>query len=107
MSEIVNLPNNFIGKEDEQRLESFGARLIGHGWASRWHWNRERGFDIAFEIFVGGSQERLMATIARDRERDTFLARSAGGRLLAEGALEHVMAVVDRMARARRGDQPA
>ena len=29
--EIVRLPDNFIGKDDQARLESFGAYLIVHG----------------------------------------------------------------------------
>jgi len=107
MSEIVTLPDNFIGKEDEQRLESFGARLISRGWATRWHWNRERGIDVAFEIFTGGASERLIVSIVRNRERDAFLAKDAAGGFVAEGALERVMAVVDKLASSKGGNRSA
>lgn len=107
MTDIVNLPENFIGKEDELRLESFGAHLISHGCATRWHWSRERGIDVAFEIFTGGAHERLMLYIVRDRKRDAFVAKDPEGAAVVEGALDHVMAVVDRLARSARGDAPA
>jgi hypothetical protein len=107
MPDIVNLPENFIGKDDEQRLESFGGHLIAHGRATRWHWNRERGIDVAFEIFAGGARERLLMFIVRDREHDKFVAHDGGGGFIAEGALDHVMAVVDKLARSEQNDQPA
>lgn len=107
MTDIVNLPKNFIGKEDELRLESFGAHLISHGCATRWHWSRERGIDVAFEIFAGGAKERLMWYIVRDSKRDAFIAQDPEGAAVVEGALDHVMAVVDRLARSARGDAPA
>jgi hypothetical protein len=107
MPDIVNLPENFIGKDDEQRLESFGAHLIARGRATRWHWNRERGIDVAFDIFVGGSQERLFVSIVRDREHDKFIAKNARGRFVGDGSLDHVMAVVDKLAGSTRRDEPA
>jgi hypothetical protein len=107
MTDIVSLPDNFIGKDDEQRLESFGAHLIAHGFATRWHWTRERGIDVAFEILKGGAHERLLVYFERDRERDAFRAKDGGGTLVAEGTLDHVMAVVDRYARASSEDLPA
>lgn len=107
MSDVVTLPRNFIGKEDELRLESFGARLIAHGWAARWHWNRDRGFDVAFEIFTGGTDPRLWVAVVRDRDKDVFAAKDAAGRIVANGTLDHVMAVVDRLAQAARRDGPA
>ena len=99
MTDIINLPEDFIGKEDERRLESFGGHLIGRGYATRWHWNREHGIDVAFEIFRGGADEALFASIRRDREQDIFCATDAAGRNIGEGTLDHVMAVVDELAR--------
>lgn len=100
MTEIINLPDDFIGKEDERRLESFGGHLIGRGYATRWHWNREHGVDVAFEIYRGGADEELFAAIRRDREQDIFCAVDASGRNIGAGTLDHVMAVVDGLARA-------
>lgn len=107
MPDIVNLPENFIGKDDESRLESFGAHLIAHGRATRWHWNREHGIDVSFEILAGGRKERLVVSVVRDRERDRFIARDPGGSVLAEGPLDHVMAVVDKLGRRTDGDESA
>jgi hypothetical protein len=104
---IVDLPDDFIGKEDEARLESFGAHLIAHGWATRWHWNRDHGIDLAFELFRGGSDERLMLAIRRDRAKDAFYVCDADGGRVDEGKLEHVMAVADSMARTARRSGPA
>ena len=107
MPDIVNLPPNFIGKDDEQRLESFGAHLIAHGWATRWRWNREHGIDVAFDLFIGGAQERLFVSISRDSGHDKFIAQNARGGVLDDGPLDHVMAVVDKLARAAHRDEPA
>ncbi|HEX5419584.1 MAG TPA: hypothetical protein VFY39_06270 [Gammaproteobacteria bacterium] len=107
MPDIVNLPENFIGKDDEQRLESFGAHLIAHGRATRWHWNREHGIDVAFEILAGGTKEHLVVSIVRDRKRDRFVAKDARGAVVGKGALDRVMAAVDRLAGMHQGNQPA
>lgn len=104
---VVELPENFIGVEDAERLESFGAHLIAHGRATRWHWNREHGIDVAFEIFRGGPHEELMFAIRRDRDKDAFYVTDSSGRVVEEGSLDHVMAVVDSAARAAYGDPPA
>lgn len=97
--EIVRLPDNFIGKEDQARLESFGAYLIVHGFASRWHWTRRRGIDVAFEIFRGGSEEKHLFSIERSRAQDAFLVRDDEGRALERGALDHIMAFMDQRVR--------
>jgi hypothetical protein len=95
---IIGLPDNFIGKEDQLRLESFGGHLIARGYATRWHWVRQDDIDVAFELFSGGADQRRFARIIRDREHDRFVAHDAAGRTVAEGTLDHVMAVVDAMA---------
>ncbi len=107
MPDIVNLPENFIGKEDEQRLESFGAHLISHGRATRWHWNRQRGINVAFEVFTGGAHERLLVGIVRDRKHDRFVAQDAGGRVVADGSLDHIMTLVDKHASSANDADPA
>lgn len=104
---IVELPSDFIGREDELKLESFGGHLIARGCASRWHWNRKHGVDVAFELFRGGAEESPLVTIKRDRAKDVFYVLDASGRRLEEGKLEHVMSFVDERARSRRGDTPA
>lgn len=104
---IVELPDDFIGKEDEARIESFGAHLIAHGCATRWHWNREHGVDVGFELFRGGPDEELLFAIKRDRANDVFYVLDAAGKRVEEGKLDHIMAVVDALARAGRGDGPA
>ncbi len=104
---VVELPENFIGVEDSEKLESFGAHLISHGRATRWHWNRESGIDVAFDIFRGGPHEELMFSIKRDRGKDAFYITDASGKVVDEGPLDHVMAVVDTIARTTFGDPPA
>lgn len=107
MTEIINLPDDFIGKEDERKLESFGGHLVGRGYATRWHWNRDQGVDVAFEIYRGGAKEELLASIRRDRDKDLFCAVDAAGRSIVEGSLEHVMAGVDGLASALHDQGPA
>lgn len=107
MADIIDLPEDFIGKEDQQRLESFGGHLVSHGCSSRWQWNRERGFDVAFEIFRGGPAEELFVSITRHRGEDVFYATDAARKVLARGSLEHIMAVVDQAAAAWHGGLPA
>jgi hypothetical protein len=107
MADIIDLPDDFIGNDDQRRLESFGGHLISRGYSSRWGWNRERGVDVAFEIFWGGPDEKLFVSITRHRVEDVFYATDAAGTVLARGSLEHVMAVVDDAAAARHGGLPA
>ncbi len=95
MNKIIELPRNFIGKEDKERLESFGGHLIAHGRATRWHWNRNGAGDDLFEIYTGGPDERLSARVNRDRDLDAFCAAEASGRLIVAGPLDHVMAALD------------
>ena len=104
---IVELPDNLIGKEDEARLESFGAHLISCGLATRWHWNREGGVDVGFEIFRGGPDEALFVRIRRDRAHDVFYITDPAGTRVEQGKLDHVMTVVDDLARVAHGDASA
>jgi len=107
MSEIVQLPDNFIGKEDRDKLESFGGHTIAHGRATRWHWTAdERGAHL-FEIYRGGAEEELAYRVSRDRRRDVFRAHDARGREAAAGSLDHVMAQLDQLLAAEHGETPA
>lgn len=107
MSRIVRLPENFIGREDRQRLESFGGHSIAHGRATRWHWSAdERGGDV-FEIYKGGANEKLAFRVSRDRVRDVFKVRDARGREVLSGDLGHVMAGLENLLAAGHGESPA
>lgn len=105
---LFELPENFIGERDEQLLESFGAYLIERGLATRWHRRLEAGVNVSFEIFAGHSGNDLLYRIGRDHAHDMFYVADGRGERLDEGPLEHVMAVINRFARYRRGgDGPA
>jgi hypothetical protein len=104
MSEIIRIPDNFIGKEDQVRLESFGGHEIAHGRATRWHWAKDDNGARVFEVFRGGADEQLVVRISRDREHDSYRAYDARQHLLAEGPLERVMAVLDTELARLRGE---
>lgn len=107
MSEIVRLPENFIGKDDRERLESFGGHTVAHGRATRWHWTAdEQGGDV-FEIYQGGANEELAYRISRNRKEDVFRVRDGRGRELLSGDLAHVMTKLDEMLSADHGESPA
>jgi hypothetical protein len=106
MTRIIRLPDNFIGKEDREKLESFAGHTIAHGRATRWHWGRNAAGDDSFEIHTGGADDRLAVTISRDREQDAFGACDAGGRSIASGALDHVFAVLEDYFIRMHGEQP-
>lgn len=107
MSKIVRLPDNFIGREDRQRLESFGGHTIAHGRATRWHWSTDAQDDDVFEIYKGGADEVLAFRVSRDRRRDIFTVCDSQLRELACGDLEHVMAELERLLAAGHGESPA
>ena len=97
MTEIIKLPENFIGKEDREKMESFGGHEISHGRATRWHWGEDADGDDVFEIHSGGEDEMLVSRISRDRELDTFCAHDAPGKLIVSGKLEHIMAELEQI----------
>ena len=96
MAQVIHLPDNFIGKADREKLESFGAHVIVRGRATRWHWAKDVGGGDIFEIYRAAPREGLMARIRRDRPRDLFRAEDASGGLIVAGTLEHLMAVLER-----------
>lgn len=99
MANIFELSDNFIGKEDHERLESFGGHEISRGRSTRWHWGKGEEGNDQFEIYGGrkGSSrnERCLLTITRDRVHDRFIAHAGDGEEIVSGALDHVMALVD------------
>jgi len=95
MTDIIELPDNFIGIEDKHRLESFGAHTISHGRATRWHWDKNAGGDDLFEIYCGGSHEVLAVRVHRDRKLDAFCAHDVNNTLVTSGTLEHIMAEME------------
>jgi len=95
MSKTYKLPDNFIGKEDRERLESFGGHTIAHGRATRWRWGKNDNGDDVFEIYRGGADESLAARVHRDRERDSFFAQNELSQPIGSGELDHVMAELE------------
>lgn len=107
MSDIVRLPKNFIGKEDRERLESFGGHTIAHGRATRWHWTRDEGGDDVFEIYRGGADEALAYRVKRDRDQGVFRVCDHQAREALCGDLERVMAGLDELLSTDHGEFPA
>lgn len=107
MNDIFRLPENFIGKEDRLKLESFGGHEIAHGRATRWHWARDEHGDDVFQIYRGGADEALAYEIGRDRKRDAFRVRDRRGREVLAGDLEHVMAGLEEILATEHGESPA
>jgi hypothetical protein len=106
MTEIIRLPDNFIGKEDREKLESFAGHTIARGRATRWHWGKNAAGDDVFEIYTGGADEILTISISRDRQRDEYLASDAAAHPIVTGALEHVFAELEGYFVHLHGEQP-
>ena len=96
MSEIINLAENIINRENREQLASFAGHTIAHGRATRWHWSKTANGDDLFEIFRGGADEVLAVRISRDRKMDAFNAYDVTGTLIVAGKLDHVMAELER-----------
>jgi hypothetical protein len=107
MAEIIELPQNFFGKEDREKLESFGGHEIAHGRVTRWHWSKDQDGDDVFEIFKGGPDEYLVARVSRDRDRHAYCAHDADEQHLVSGALDHVMAELDQWLASMHNETPA
>jgi len=106
MTEIIRLPDNFIGKEDREKLESFAGHTIARGRATRWHWAKNAAGNDVFEIYTGGADEILNVSISRDRQRDEYLASDAAGHPIVTGVLEHVFAELEGYFIRLHGEQP-
>ena len=92
---IIKLPDNFIGKEDRQKLEGFAGHTVARGRAVRWHWDRDVDGSDVFEIVAGGLERRPVVRISRSRALDAYTARDAGGFPIARGSLDHVFAELE------------
>lgn len=106
MSDVINLPDNFIPKPDRERLESFGGHTISRGRATRWHWDKSEEGGDEFFIFRGGAKEVLAARISRDRDADAYCAFDARNKRLSTGPLDHIMADLDAYFVRLHGEQP-
>lgn len=104
--DVIRLADNPIGLADRKRLESYGAHVISHGWATRFAWG-EQGGDPRFDIFRGGAAEHLALRIGRHRGADEFFATDAGGQTVVAGTLDHVMAELDSWLRAKASVPPS
>lgn len=107
MAEIIELPNNFFGKEDRERMESFGGHEIAHGRATRWHWAKDKDNDDIFQLYAGGADEYLLLTLSRDRQQDAYCAHDGEGQHLVSGSMDHVLAQVDEFLANVHGEPPA
>ncbi|RDC71092.1 hypothetical protein DLJ49_16320 [Rhodovulum sp. 12E13] len=103
--DIIRLAENLIGPADRRRLESYGAHVIQHGWATRYAWSEEDG-DPRFDIFRGGPNEECAVRVGRHREADEFFAEDAAGQQITAGPLDHVMAELDIYLEQRSGHAP-
>ncbi len=106
MSEIINLADNIISRENHEQLASFGGHTIAHGRATRWHWAKADNGDEVFEIFRGGADEVLTVCISRDRKMDAFYAHDAMGNMVVVGELDHVMAELEQYFIQLHGETP-
>ena len=106
MSEIINLAENIISRENREQLASFAGHTIAHGRATRWHWNKAANGDDLFEIFRGGAEEVLAVCISRDRKMDAFYAHDAMSNEVAAGELDHVMAELEQYFIKLHGEKP-
>jgi hypothetical protein len=106
MAKIITLPDNLIGEDDREKIESFGGHTIAHGRATRWHWGKNDNGDDVFEFYRGGADEVLAARIYRDRKQDVFCAQDGSEKMITSGALEHVLAELDKYFARLHGEVP-
>lgn len=106
MNKIHDLPDNFIGKADHEKLESFAGHTVARGRAVRWHWDKTGDGDDVLEIFRHNDADTPDARITRDRQQDAFLAHDAGGTLIASGILEHMLAELEAYFARLHGEMP-
>ena len=106
MTEIIRLPDNFIGREDREKLESFAGHTIARGRATRWYWDKNDEGDDQFVIRSGAADMQLAVTISRDRKQDEFYARDTVGGLIAQGTIEHLFAELEAYFVRLHNEQP-
>lgn len=106
MADIIRIPENFIGLEDREKLDSFGGHSIARGRATRWHWGKTEQGDDLLELYRGGADEQLTARITRSRDQDAFFAHDEHGKLISSGELDHLLAELDRHLMKLHGENP-
>jgi hypothetical protein len=106
MTRVIRLPDNFIGKEDRDKLESYAGHTIARGRATRWCWGKNADGDDRFEIHTGGANDRLAVTVSRNREQDAFFMFDAAGRLITTGTLDQVFVVMENYFIRIHGERP-
>ena len=104
MAEIIKLPDNLIGIDDHESLESFGGHEISHGRMTRFHWDKESDGDPVFEMYYGGANEKLFSKIIRDRKKDEFQAHDSDNKIIVSGTLNQVMSVLDERLATKHGE---
>jgi hypothetical protein len=95
MTEIIRLPDNFMGREDREKLQSFAGHTVAHGRAVRWHWDKDADGNDIFEIHTGRAERRPAVRISRNRAQDAYSACDAAGLPIVKGALDHVFAALE------------
>ena len=95
-NKIINLEENIINRNDQQKLQNFSGHSIAHGRATRWHWTHDDRNSAVLEIFRGGENEKLAVRIYRDRTHDVFNASDSQGQQISSGALDHIMAELEK-----------
>jgi len=106
MTDIIRLPDNFIGREDREKLESFAGHTIARGRAARWHWGKDADGDDIFEIYPSSADNTLAVSISRNRELDAYCVRDAAGQLISSGTLDHVFAELEAYFIRMHGEGP-
>jgi hypothetical protein len=106
MTRVIRLADNFIGKEDRDKLESYAGHTIARGRATRWCWGKTPDGDDRFEIHTGGANDRLAVTVSRNREQDSFFVCDAAGRLITTGPLDHILAELENYFIQTHGERP-
>lgn len=106
MTEIIRLPDNFIGKEDREKLESFAGHTVARGRAIRWHWDHDADGNDIFEIHPVGKNRPPVVQISRNRELDAFAARDAAGHPIVKGTLDHVFSELEAYFIRIHGEEP-
>lgn len=106
MKKIIDLPDNFIGHEDREKLESFAGHTIARGRAVRWHWDKTADGDDVLEIYRFNDDDKPDVRITRDRANDAFCAHDADGTMIATGTLEHMLAVLEEYFARLHGEIP-
>ncbi len=94
MSDFYDLPDNFIGKKDKQKLERFGNHEVAQGVAQHWQWKKSIDGADVFHLYSRYEGNVPLVKITRDRANNRFVAKfhPQSGHL--SGRLDDVLALV-------------